>query len=345
MKHRLDRRQFLQSTGLFALGLAASPLAAPHVATANTTPIKVVSNPGLENATLNALMNQQGYLRQLGVNAMFIEVPGVSGPFDAIASGAADVCMVSGYNGVLPGIAQGAKVKLIGAGMRKCALTVFAKPNGIRTVADLKGKSIAVGPATGLLHMLMIRLLQKAGMDASQVTFINKGSNDECHEAVVKGDADASCSSISHLNDDDGLVTIAGGNLWEALPECVFQTAYASDSALVNKREELVALMAAYGALYEYLMTPASHDAFFEARQRTQKHFDEASAQAVWTFNQTQQPYSGNLALTRGDITYLQDMHLDFGTLKLKQTIDALADMSPAQDAAQMLNRLNSGKG
>lgn len=337
MTQTCNRRRFLRSTGLLGLSLAASQFAVPYVARASATQLRVVSNPGLENATLNTLMAQQGYLRQFGANALIVEVPGATGPFDAIAAGAADVCMVSGYNMVLPRIAQGARVKIVGAGMRKCALTVFAKPDRIRTLADLKGKSVAVGPATGLLHMLMMQLLREADIDASQVNFVDEGSNDECHEAVVKGDADACCSSVSHLNDNDGLVPISGGNMWEALPRCIFQTAYASESALRDKHEGMVAVMAAYGALYDYLMSPAAHDAFFEARRRAQKKFDKASAQAVWSFNQTQRPYSRDLSMTGNDIAYLQDMDIDLGTLKQKQPIDSVADMSAAKDAAKLL--------
>jgi NitT/TauT family transport system substrate-binding protein len=336
MSQTFNRRRFLRDTGLLGLSLAVGQFSAPHVARAGTTQLRVVSNPGLENATLNTLMEQQGYLRKFGANARIVEVPGVTGPFDAIAAGAADVCMVSGYNMALPRIAQGAKVKIVGAGMRKCALTVFAKPDGISTLADLEGKSVAVGPAKGLLHILMLQLLSNAKVDASQVNFVDKGSNDECHEAVVKGEADACCSSVSHLNDNDGLVVVSGANMWEALPRFIFQTAYASDSALRDKHEGMVAVIAAYGALYDYLMSPAAHDAFFEARKHAQKKFDKASAQAVWNFNQIQRPYSRDLSLTGNDIAYLQDMYIGTGSLKQKQPFDAVADMSAATEAARL---------
>ena len=81
-----------------------------------------------------------GYFRQFGVNALIVEIPGSTGPFDAIATCAADLCMVSGYNLVLSRIAQGANVKIVGAGMKKCALTVFARPEGIRTLADRRAR-------------------------------------------------------------------------------------------------------------------------------------------------------------------------------------------------------------
>jgi NitT/TauT family transport system substrate-binding protein len=336
MTQIFNRRRFLRSAGLFGLSLGAGALAAPWVARAATTELTIVSNPGLENATLNALMEQQGYFRQFGVNARIVEAPGNAGPFDAIVAGAADVCMVSGYDGVLARIAGGAGVKIVGAGMKKCALAVFARPGGIYTLADLQGKTVAVGPTFGLLHVLMLQLLKARNLDATQIRFVNKGSNEQCYEAVVKGEADACCASVSHLNDGNGLVVLSDAKLWQALPQCTFQTAYASDAALSDKHEGLVAVMAAYGALYEYLMSPAAHDAFFEARKRAQKSFDSASAQAVWDFNQTQRPYSRDLSISEENIGYLQDMDINFGNLTNKQPFAEIADMSAAKAAARL---------
>jgi NitT/TauT family transport system substrate-binding protein len=332
-----NRRSFLRNSGLLGLFVATGGLAIPHIAHAAGVQIKIASNPGLENATLNALMDQLGYFKQFGADALIAEFPGTSGPFDAIASGEADICLVSGYNMVLPRIEQGAKVKIVGAAMKKTALTIFAQPGGIKTLADLKGKTVAVGPTKGLLHALMLQLLKEKGVDAGEVNFVNKGGNDQCYTAVVKSEADACLTSISHLNDKDGLAVVSEGNMWEALPKYTFQTAYASDAALKDKHQEIVAVLAAYGKLFDYLMSPASHDAFLEARKRAQKKFDEASAEAIWSFNQVQRPYSKDLSLSDDDVGYLQDMFIGLGSLKQKQAIGAVADMSAAKAAAKLL--------
>jgi len=337
MTRSFDRRSLLGSAALFGLGVAAGGLSAPRIARAGATRLTIVSNPGLENATLNALLDEQGLFQRFGVDAAIVEAPGVTGPFDAIAAGAADVCLVSGYNLVLPRIEQGAPVRIIGAGMRKVALTVFAKPGSIATLADLEGSTVAVGPRLGLLHSMMLQLLKEKGLDASRVTFTDKGGNDQCYDAVVRGEADACCSSISHLDDTKALVPLVDGNLWQGLPRCVFQTAYASTAAIAQKHDGLVAALAAYGALYDYLMSPTAHDPFFEARRRAQKKFDVASAQAVWDFNQTQRPYSGDLSLTESDIDYLQDMYVGLGSLKRKSAFAAVVDMSAATEAAKRL--------
>jgi len=332
-----DRRRFLRNSAVLGLGLAVGSAVAPYIARAASTQIRVATNPGLENATLTALLNQQGFLRQFGADVRVVEARGTRGPFDAIVAGDADLCMVSGYNGVLSRIEQGARVKIVGAGMKKTALTVYARPDGIETLADLQGKTVAVGPSMGLLHVLMQQLLKEKNIDASSVRFVDKGGNDECYQAVVIGVADACCASVSHLEDPYGLVSVSGANLWESLPRYTFQTAYAADSALRDKHEGIVAVMAAYGALYEYLMTPAAQGAYFDARRKAEKQFDKPGAQAMWRFIQAQRPWSRDLSLSPDDIAYEQDMYLGLGALRQKQPFAAVADMSAAKAAARLL--------
>ncbi|RWR29061.1 ABC transporter substrate-binding protein [Sinirhodobacter populi] len=333
MNQMFDRRRFLIGTGLAGIALAA-----PAIVRAANRRLTIVSNPGLENATLNALMDRQGYFQQFDVEAEIIELPGATGPFDAILAGQGDVCMVSGYNLVLARIAQGAPVRIIGAGMRKVALALYTRTPDIRGLADLPGRTIAVGPELGLLHMLTAELLKQHGLDPARVTFLDKGSNDQAYQAVVRGEADACCSSISHLHDADDLTLLDGGKLWEGLPRYTFQTAYAAQSALRDKPEVLTAALAAYGALYDYLMSPAARDAFFDARRQAQKTFDAASALAVWEFNQNERPYTRDLTIGDDGIDDLQQVLIGAGALEDRQPVAAVADMSCARAAARLFS-------
>ncbi|MDT1064206.1 ABC transporter substrate-binding protein [Paracoccus sp. CPCC 101403] len=338
MTKPLDRRSFLRGAGMFGLALATSSFGAPHIARASATRITILSNPGLENATLNLLMEEQGFLRKYGADTTMVLAEGASGPFDAIVGGVGDICLVSGYNMVLSRISQGAPVRIAGAGMRKTALAVFARPDRVASLADLEGKTVAVGPKRGLLHALMLQLFREKDIDASRVIFVDAGSNDQAFQAVVEGKAEACCSSISHLNDSEGLAVPPDGQMWEALPKYVFQTAYASSVALEEKREALVPVMAAYGALYDYLMRPEARDSFLAARRSAQKQFDIASAKAVWDFNQKQRPYSRDLSISEEDLAYQQRMFIGLGAMERELPFDALADMWPAAKALPMLS-------
>ncbi len=303
----------------------------------------MASNPWLENATLNALLDQAGYLDEFGADVIRLEAPGVAGPFDAIDRGEADICMVSGYNQVLPRIARGAAVRIVGAGMRKAALAIFAYPQNAAELSDLAGKTVAVGPSSGLLHTLMVRLLKDAGLDPRKPRFVNFGSNEQCFRAVVEGRADACCASISHLGNSAGLSVVRGGEIWDALPGYTFQLAYASCAAIAENHEGLVAVMAAFGKLYDDLMSSEMRDAYFAARRSAMAGFDEVSARATWDFIRTHRPYSSDLALSGPEIDYLQEMLVDSGCMTRALPFSAVADMSAATEAARLLGRPEGG--
>lgn len=310
------------------------------VSRSNLGRIRIASNPWLENATLNALMEDRGFLKAYGVDAEIILADGVAGPFDAIARGEADICMVSGYSDVLPRISQGAPVKVVGAAMRKTAMAVFAKSERIRTLADLEGCKIAVGPPNGLLHILMLQVLEGACQDTQAIEFVHLGNNERCYRAVVAGQADACCASISYLNNKDGMAIIDGGQIWRALPRYIFQTAYASEAALTGRFEGLVGTMAAYGALYTYLMTPDTLDNYLAARKRASPIFDGPSAMAAWNFIQAQRPYGADLIISDEEINYLQSIFHSVGTMPRWHKTTELMDMAAARKAAEAVQCL-----
>ena len=64
MTPNFNRRQFPRGTSLLGLGLTVGGLAAPHIARASTSTIRIVSNPGLDNATLNAMIEQLGLFKK-----------------------------------------------------------------------------------------------------------------------------------------------------------------------------------------------------------------------------------------------------------------------------------------
>lgn len=308
----------------------------PYLSRADSRCIRIAGNPWTENATLNTLMDRWGLLREFGVDAVIVPAEGVAGPFDAICAGEADLCMVSGYNRVLPRIAAGAPVRIVGAGMRKAALTVLARPDSIRCLADLQGRRIAVGPHLGLLHALVLQLFRERGLDTRGVTFVAAGSNDQCYRAVVEGAADACCTSVSHLNDTDGLHPVDGGNIWQALPRYRFQTAYASQYAIRDKHDLLVAVMAAHGALFDRLMSPSAREDYFAARASVEGGCDSSAARATWNFIQTERPYCRDLTLDAEDIDYLQAMFCGLGLMSHPLPMASLAEMTPAQAAVHL---------
>lgn len=299
-------------------------------------PLRIATNPWLENATLNAVMERMRFFDRFGATVRLVEAEGVAGPFDAVESGAADLCMISGYGGTLPRIAAGAPVRIVGAAMRKPALAVLGDPS-IAGLADLAGRSLAVGPPRGLLHTIMLQALRQAGVPPERIDWQHIGSNADCFQAAARGEVDACCASVANLAAPGRLRLVPGARVWELLPRATFQSAFASQDALSTRRPELRAAMAAYGALFAFLMDPGSQGAFMDARAKAQLRFDPDSAQAVWQFIQETRPYAPVLDLDEARLADMQTPLVDSGMLDAALPAQHIADMSIAREATALL--------
>lgn len=329
----LGRRRFL--FGAAAASLAASPSAL--LAQPSRFAVKVASNQGAENATLQQLMLDRGYVRQLSLEAQIVESRTINGPMEALLAGQADICMISGFVGILPAIEQGKDLRLIGAAMVLPAVAVYSGRSDIRRVEDLVGRSVGVGGTNGLLHILMIALLRKKGIDPAKVNFVNAGSNAQVFEAVSAGRVDAGLSGTAGLSSPNLARVLDNGRLWQELPEYTYQPAYASVRALREKPAALARCLAAYTTLYRYLSGPDSKAAYLDARRRAANETSTAEGEAVWNFIQRFQPYARDVGLTPRRVAYLQQLNVAVGLQSKVLPFERVADLGPARGARRLL--------
>jgi NitT/TauT family transport system substrate-binding protein len=266
---------------------------------------------------------------------------------DALLSGDADICMVSGFTGVLPAIAQGKPLRLVGAAMVLPALAVYSASDKIRRVEDLPGHSVGVGPLNGLLHVLVMALLRKKGIDPAQVHFVNAGSNAQVLEAVAAGKVDAGVSGVAGMSGAGAPRILENGRLWLELPEYTYQPSYASVQALTERKEALVRCLAVYTRLYRYLSSPGSKAAYLAARLGSAPDGNGASreeGEAVWNFIQRYQPYALEPGLSRERVAWLQELNVSLGLQSRVLEFNQVADLGPARGAMRLLPKLAGGK-
>ena len=138
MRDVVSRRRALALLGL----AVAAPSVVVRESAAQSAAVRVVVNRGAENQTLLALLEQQGYASGLGVTQTLVTVAAPAATLEALVEGRADVCVVSGFNGLLPAIEKGAAVKVVGAAQQTAALAVYASRQEIKRVADLAGRTV-----------------------------------------------------------------------------------------------------------------------------------------------------------------------------------------------------------
>lgn len=297
--------------------------------------LRIVSNHGAENDTLERLMRDLGIFENAGLDVEFIKVHGPSKNVDSLVSGEAELCAVSALN-PLPDIERGAPVKIVGSAMKRPALALFARDPSIQSVRDLKGRSVGVGPRAYVLHMTVLALLRQNGIEAADVRFVEIGGNAGVFQAVASGDVDAGPSSVAAfaLAASAGVHALEGGLAWDALPDFTYQTMYASDQAILQERETLVQAMASYSRLFDYLQSADSREAYLKARATATRAGDLSQAQAVWAFVQRHKPYGHSVAIDDSRLAYMQDLAAWQGSIRAPMPNAMIADMSLAADAS-----------
>ena len=298
--------------------------------------IRVASNQGVENGALQQLMVDRGFARQLGLDISIIESKDIAGPANALEAGTADLCMISAYAGVLPAIEAGQPLKLIGSAMRLPALAVCSADPSLRNVRDLSGRVIGIGEQHGLLHLVMLALLNRHGLAPDDVRFVTVGSNAQVFRAVLSGKVDAGPCGVADLADAHAHV-LQGGELWRALPDFPYQLAYASNNALRLRGEAVSRCLAAYTLLFRFLSQPGSREPYLAARETVGG--DRSEGEQIWQFVQRVRPYPRDPGLSAAHIGWLQALNVSTGLQHRVMPFDQIADLAPAVAARRLLSR------
>ncbi len=212
-------KQFIRQ--ITAIVLSIATLTLPVVAGAqDTKPLRITlieATPAFHSLPVFAL-KQVGKEYGLEVENLQIEGGGEAGVI--FAGGQADI-MMSGFDKPVAFAAQGfVDAKVFGAVLKSMNWSLVAPTkSAIRTIADLKGKSIGISGAGSSSDMLMRWALRKAGLDPDRdVTLIALGSVANLASGVENGRVEAAMLVRPFLTKaiDSGAVRVVGD--WEALP-------------------------------------------------------------------------------------------------------------------------------
>jgi ABC-type nitrate/sulfonate/bicarbonate transport system substrate-binding protein len=328
------RREFaLNGLAAGAAGLALASCTASKPAAQD---INIVSTSGTTNLVLTALLNDLGYLTELGVKPNFINVADGNKVVAALISGDVDLCPAAGFTQVLAAIARGAPLRIVGGASDKNFNAVFSNNTEVKTLKDLEGRTAGVGALGSQLHQTFIALFRKYGVDATKVKFVNVGSSTDVFKAVIAKVVDAGPAEVWSLG-DTGLHILENGKTFESLPEFVNQAAFASQKAITQKREVMTKTLAAYAKLYRFIMTGDSEAAFMAASVKALGDKASDMAKAQYDFYRQFQPFAASLMLDEPRVKFMQELNVTTGTQKEVLPYTNMVDITLAQDAIKLI--------
>jgi len=222
----------LTRRGLAALAAAfAFALAAPH-AQAQQKPVIKVSSLTLPvfNPLVWNIMKARGFDAKHGFELDIHPYPSISAFYAAFATGETDV-LIGGPTILQKLYQEGVPLRIIGTGFTLADLVIFAKDESIKSLADLKGKQLAIDMGGSQFQVVKIYCAEK-GIDLGKdITVVNANfgvARAQLEAARVDAalviEPLASISAKQHpdwhviFNGAEGWKEITGESGWEIVP-------------------------------------------------------------------------------------------------------------------------------
>ncbi|MEU1387070.1 MULTISPECIES: ABC transporter substrate-binding protein [unclassified Nonomuraea] len=138
------------------------------------------------------LANEKGFFKEEGLTVEPVTITGGAAALPQIESGALDISQTN-YVSTFLAVSKGKKIKLV-ADMYQAAPNTFnimvPKDSPIKTVADLKGKTVYVNNLRNIATLAVETQLKVAGLAEADVKFVEKPFPEQGN-AINTGQADA----------------------------------------------------------------------------------------------------------------------------------------------------------
>jgi len=180
--------------------LAAALLVARGIAPSAAQDLKTWRHGIIEaksDAGFVLMASRRGFAEKQGLHVEILQVKSDTFGLKALLAGELD-SYEGGPGGAIVAASRGADIKIIGCHWPMVVHGVFVRDT-VATVADLKGKSIAISAPGAMPDLLVRAVLEKNGISPSEVRFANLGSDVDRFKALSAGVTDAAVISTEYV--------------------------------------------------------------------------------------------------------------------------------------------------
>ena len=279
-----------------------------------------------------------GYFKDENLTVELIRFDGGVGSLRASASGAIDLAGTSSEP-VLDAVANGADVKIVYSYAPNVDVSFAVGPN-VKSMADLKGKTMGIQDAGGFADVMTRIVLKKAGIDPKDVKFFTTTTAGRV-QALATGQTDTAVLHIDQVKTAQKQTPTISvlANMWEVLTEYQYAVYVVPTQTLKddpNTTECIIrALMRANRAMYD----PANRDRIIqigvdqtkEAKDVVSDTFDLLVKAKAWPQNEgvPQPNIEGTIKSER-----------DFGKITKDLKFADVVDLSVAKKVVEQLGRV-----
>lgn len=238
-----------------------------------------------------------------------------------------------GPQGVFAADARGADVRILGCQWLVLPHGIYAK-DSIKTMADLKGKTIAISAPNSMPDMLARFALAKDGVDASKVKFASVGGDHDRYNALVGGVVDAAVVSneVEPIMPKTIHLLLAGR---EAMPKFLRTCIMTSQKVLDEKGDLVVRFLATKMNALHYALTHRDETIALSKKLIHAKPNDPRPA-FVYDDAVNHHAIDPTIGIPTDSLSWLQDQLVKIGKLKKPLDLKKVVAPGPREKALKL---------
>ena len=279
-----------------------------------------------------AMVDKGGFAAKRGLKVELLQVKAgatlmkalIAGEIDSVDMGAAESIVAA---------ARGTGVKIVGCTWPGVPQVVLAKQE-IKTLADLKGKTVAISSPGSLPDLLFRGMLDNANVPFADVKLATQGADLDRYKSLVAGITDAAVVSnefepIMPAN----IKVLAKGNT--AVPKFIRLCIAVSGKVLAERRADLVNFLAAEMEAYSHAATHRD-ETIKLSHEMTHAKPDDTRAAFIVDQAIRDKQIDPTLAIPADRIEWMQQLFVKAGVIPKTVAADTLIDATALAEAAKL---------
>jgi NitT/TauT family transport system substrate-binding protein len=282
-----------------------------------------------------AMVDKGGFAAKHGLKVEILQIKAGATLMKALIAGEIDSVDMGAAESIVAGV-RGTGVKIVGCTWPGVPQVVLAK-NDIKSLADLKGKNVAISSPGSLPDLLFRGMLEVANVPFNEVKLAQQGADLDRYKSLIAGITDAAVVSneFEAVMPPTVHVLAKGGT---AVPKFIRLCLATSSKVLAERRADLVNFVAAEMDAYKYAAT--HRDAAIKlAQELTHAKPDDKRAEFITDQAIRDKQIDPTLAIPADRIEWMQGLFVKSGVIPKTVPVNTLIDTSVHDDAAKLAGK------
>jgi NitT/TauT family transport system substrate-binding protein len=280
------------------------------------------------------MASKRNFAGTLGLKLNFIQLKNDAIALKALLAGELD-SYEGGAGGAMVAAARGADVKIVGCNWLAAPHGVYVR-SGIASMADLKGKSVAVSAPGSFPEIFARAAFEKAGIPAGQVRFAAMGSDTDRYKALIAGVVDGAIISNEYvpISGKDAIHDLMPAA--EAMPDFIRVCLQMTAKSLTERRLDAVRFIAAEIEALRFAMSHRD-ETIRVADEITGAKPDDPRPAFVFDEAVRRKVIGTDLPLPLDKLEFMEKQLVNSGTLARPGDVEKIVDKGVREEALALL--------